>query len=225
MNSSTKETRSATEKYVFDTVFDSDGAILAERPKKKTSYNPEEVEALRLEAHAAGRREAEGEMAAALGRIGGQMAQVLSTLIEERTSIRAEAVELAVAVSKKLSGALLNLAPKDAVIELLSSIIEYLRDAPRIVVRAAPDLVAALKEDLGQLLSQAGFEGQLIVLPEPDLAAADCSIDWAKGGLEHNTEASVAIIDKAVENFLVAARLADEMADRDANTANQVIGK
>ncbi len=204
-----------TQKFSFDTVFSNEGDILQERPSVKHSYTPEEVEAVKLETFAAGRREADGEMAALLQVVGGQMATILSTLIEERTAIRGEAVELAAMISKKLSGALLKQAPEEAVVKLLGDAIDYLRDEPRIVVRVAPELAEALSTRLSEVVAHAGFDGQLVVMPETDLAGANCKIDWAKGGIEHDIGASVEAIDKSIQDFLVAARLVDEMTSNE----------
>jgi len=209
-----------TEKYSFDTVFTHDGGVLQERRKTKRSYTPDEVEALKMEAHIAGRTEAEGEMAGVLGAINMQVNEVLTTLIEERTSIRSEAVQLAAAVSKKLAGSLLDNAPQEAVVQLLEGAIDYLRDTPRLVVRVAPDLAEDLSSRLQEVVTHAGFEGQLVVMPEPGLAGPDCKIDWAKGGIEHDIGAAMAGIDKAIEEFLIAARLVDEIGgDTAAQTA------
>lgn len=200
-----------TEKYLFDTVFSNEGDVLQERATVKRNYSPEEVEILKQQAFASGRQEAEGKITALLQGIGGQFATILSTLIDERTAIRGEAVELAAAVSKKLAGALLERAPEEAVANLLGDAVDYLRDAPRIVVRVAPELVEDLTTRLSEVAVRAGFEGQLAVMPEPGLVGADCKIDWAKGGIEHDAGASHEAIDKSIQEFLVAARLVDEM--------------
>lgn len=209
------------EKYAFDTVFDEAGKILSERPKEKKSYLPQEVEAIRQQAFADGRAEAEGEIADALAHLNHQMAQLLGNLIDERTTIRAEAVALASAVSKKLAGSLLDEFSADALMALLEDSISFLRDEARIVVRVSPALTEEIEQRLGGALRQAGFEGQLIVMGDDDLRAADCKVDWAKGGLEHNSEATMAAIDKAVHEFLAAARQIDEMSHNHTVGAGQ----
>ena len=201
-----------SEKYSFDTVFSHDGDVVQERVKPKRNYTAEEVEVLKQESFAAGRQAAEGDIAATLQQLGAQLSLILSTLIEERTGIRSEAVQLAAAVSKKLAGSLLERAPQDAIAELLEGAIDYLRDTPRVVVRVAPDLAEDLTSRLMDIVTHAGFEGQLVVMPEPGLNGPDCKIDWAKGGIEHDIGKAMAGIDKAIDEFLVAARLVDEMS-------------
>ena len=61
----------AARPFTFDTVFDGDAVIVAPRPKR--AFTPEEVEAVRAEAFAAGERSAvartEAEAAAALAQV------------------------------------------------------------------------------------------------------------------------------------------------------------
>ena len=44
-----------------------------------------------------------------------------------------------------------------------------------------------------------GFEGRLVVLAEPDIAAGDCRIEWADGGIERDSAAIDAAIGEAVD--------------------------
>ncbi|HXW28667.1 MAG TPA: flagellar assembly protein FliH, partial [Xanthobacteraceae bacterium] len=49
-----------------------------------------------------------------------------------------------------------------------------------------------------------GFEGRLVVLAEPEIAAGDCRVEWADGGMVRDRAAVERSIDDAVNRYLGA---------------------
>jgi flagellar assembly protein FliH len=78
--------------------------------------------------------------------------------------------------------------------------------APHVVVRVNDALYAATREKLDDILHTSGFEGRLVVLAEPDIAAGDCRIEWADGGLTRDRAAAEAAITEAVNRYVAARR-------------------
>jgi flagellar assembly protein FliH len=49
------------------------------------------------------------------------------------------------------------------------------------------------------LAERAGFAGRLVVLGEDGIAAGDCRIEWADGGIVRDREKALAAIEAAIE--------------------------
>ena len=74
------------------------------------------------------------------------------------------------------------------------------------VVRVNEGLYARAKESLEDVARARGFEGRLVVLGEADLAAGDCRIEWADGGLVRDRTATEQAIIEAVERYVAVRR-------------------
>ena len=51
-----------------------------------------------------------------------------------------------------------------------------------------------------------GFAGRLVVLGEPNIAAGDCRIEWADGGVNREAGAADRVIGEAVARYITARR-------------------
>ena len=60
---------------------------------------------------------------------------------------------------------------------------------PRITVRAAPAVTEVLEPRLADIAHQEGYEGRVMVAPDPAMAAGDCRIEWRGGGAERSESA------------------------------------
>jgi flagellar assembly protein FliH len=122
------------------------------------------------------------------------------------TRIECEAVEVAVAVARKLSPALIAREPFAEIAALASECFRQLVTAPHIAVRVNDALYATAKERLEDIVRTRSFEGRLVVLAEPDIALGDCRIEWADGGINRDTAATEAAIAAAVDGYIGARR-------------------
>lgn len=116
------------------------------------------------------------DIAAALGGIAGRFAA-----IEAR--METEAVDVAVAVARKLCSALIAAEPLVDILALVGDCFKHLVATPHLVVRLNNDLYDAARERIETLARNSGFQGRLVVLAEPDVAGGDCKIEWADGGV------------------------------------------
>src|SRR6202012_4875395 len=89
------------------------------------------------------------------------------------TRLECEAVEVAVAVGRKLSPALIAREPFAEIAALARDWFPHLVTAPHIVVRVNDALYAIAKEKLEDIVRTRSFEGRLVVLAEPDIATGD----------------------------------------------------
>src|SRR5262249_6028801 len=136
-------------------------------------------------------------IAAALDALAGRLKTV-----EDR--FEAEAVEVAVAVARKLAPSLIARQPLAEIAALATECFNELLKAPHVVVRVNEGLYASARENLEDIARARGFEGRLVVLGEPDIPLGDCRIEWADGGLKRDRAATEAAITEAVERYVIA---------------------
>jgi flagellar assembly protein FliH len=126
--------------------------------------------------------------------------------VEARLEI--EAVEVAVAVARKLAPELIAAQPFAEIEALATECFRQLVSAPHISVRLPEDIYSDMKEKLEDLAQARGFQGRLAVLADAELKSGDCRIEWADGGINRDATAADAAITEVVTRY-VAARTAE----------------
>src|SRR6186713_1533772 len=125
-----------------------------------------------------------------------------------------EAVEVAVAVARKLCSELIVREPLGEIMALVSDCFSHLVATPHLVVRINDALYDAARENIERLARQNGFEGRLVILAEPDIATGDCRIEWADGGVVLERAAIAAKIDEMVGRYVASRDQAATQAMR-----------
>ncbi len=198
-------------KFLFDVDFaggaDRKQAIaLAEHARKLAEAEKAARQRGYEEAERDAKVEADRRIAAALERIAKDIAETNTTLMAIETRLECEAVEVAVAVARKLAPALIEREPFAEISALASDCFRQLVASPHIAVRINDGLYATAREKLDGIVRARGFEGRLVVLAEPDIAPGDCRIEWADGGINRDTAKADAAIGEAVAGYLRARR-------------------
>jgi flagellar assembly protein FliH len=155
---------------------------------------------------AAAKAEAEQRTTAALERIAAALDLLGRGLSGVEARLETEAVEVAVAVAKKLAPELIAREPLAEILALASDCFRHLVAAPHVVVRVNDQLLDSTREKLDHTTRAGGFEGRLVVLAEPDIALGDCRIEWADGGIKRDSAATQAMIDEAVGRYIAGRR-------------------
>ena len=150
--------------------------------------------------------ESDRRIAAALERIATAIVAGNCALTAIETRLESEAVEVAVAVGRKLAPALMAGEPFAEIAALASDCFRQLVATPHIAVRVNDTLYSATQEKLDEIVRSRGFEGRLVVLAESDIAPGDCRIEWADGGVNRDSAAADAEIGNAVAGYLAARR-------------------
>jgi flagellar assembly protein FliH len=150
--------------------------------------------------------ESDRRIATALERIATAIAAGNSALKAIETRLECEAVEVAVAVGRKLAPALMAREPFAEIAALAANCFRQLVATPHIAVRVNDTLYSTTQEKLDEIMRARGFEGRLVVLAESDIAPGDCRIEWADGGVNRDSAAADAEIGKAVTGYLSARR-------------------
>jgi flagellar assembly protein FliH len=156
----------------------------------------------------AAQREAKAESdrraALALEEIGIAIRGIASRFSGIEARMETEAVDVAVAVARKLCGELIAAEPLGEITALVSDCFSHLVSTPHLVVRINDALYEAAREKIERQATQSGFEGRLVILAEPDIATGDCRIEWADGGVVLERAAIEAKISELVGRYLAS---------------------
>lgn len=154
----------------------------------------------------AGQSEAKAEsdrrVALALEEIKIAMQGVASRFAGVEGRMETEAVEVAVAVGRKLCAELIAAEPLGEIMALVRDCFSHLVATPHLVVRINDSLYESAREKIERLARQSSFEGRLVILAEPEIASGDCRIEWADGGVVLERGAIDAKIDELVGRYM-----------------------
>lgn len=117
-----------------------------------------------------------------------------------------EAVDVAIAVARKLCSELIAAEQSAEIIALVRDCFRHLVATPHLVVRINDQLYDAVRSQIECMAKQSGFAGQLVILAEPDVATGDCKIEWADGGIVLERAAIDAKIDELVRGYMTTRK-------------------
>ena len=200
----------APAKFMFDTDFSA-----PDRARERTATTAEiaqMVAAAEARAHRdgyyAGQREAKAESdrraALALEEIKISVQAIAARFAGVEVRMETEAVDVAIAVARKLCGELVAAEPLGEIVGLIKDCFAHLVATPHLVVRINEELYEGARERFEQLARQSGFEGRLVILAEPEIATGDCRIEWADGGVVLERAAIDAKINELVGRYMAS---------------------
>ena len=199
----------APAKFLFDTDFAApdkarERALTAAEIAQKIASA--EARAYR-DGYEAAQREAKAESdrrsALALEEIGIAIKGIATRFSGIEARMETEAVDVAVAVARKLCNELMAREPLGEITALVSECFSHLVATPHLVVRINDQLYEAAREKIERQAAQSGFEGRLVILAEPEIATGDCRIEWADGGVVLERAAIEAKISELVGRYMV----------------------
>jgi flagellar assembly protein FliH len=152
------------------------------------------------------RADAAQRTTATLERIAVLLDELAKTLDAVEAKVETEAVEVAVAVGKKLAPELVAREPLAEISALATNCFRHLVATPHVAVRVNDALHAGTSAKLEEIVRRCGLDSRLVVLAEPDIAPGDCKIEWADGGVSRDQAAVTAAIDQAVARYVHARR-------------------
>lgn len=200
----------APAKFLFDTDF-----AAPDRTRERAATAAEiaekvaEAEARAYRAgYEAAQREAKAESdrrsALALEEIGIAIKAIASRFSGIEARMETEAVDVAVAVARKLCSELISREPLGEITALISDCFSHLVATPHLVVRINDQLYEVARANIERQATQSGFEGRLVILAEPGIATGDCRIEWADGGVVLERAAVEAKISELVGRYLAS---------------------
>ena len=203
----------APAKFMFNADFAASAVNPADRPITPAEHAAKlaeaEAEAFRkgfAAAEAEASAEARRRNTAALEHIAATTEALAKTLDAVEARLEAEAVEVAVAVGRKLATELITREPMTEIAGLATECFKQLVTTPHVVIRVNDSLHEFARDRINEIAQHRGFEGRLVVLAEPEIAPGDCRIEWADGGLNRDKAATDNVIAELVNRYLAARR-------------------
>jgi flagellar assembly protein FliH len=200
----------APAKFLFDTDF------AAPDRMRERAASPAEIAQKVAEAEARAHRngydaalreakvESDRRSAAALQEIGVAIKGIAARFSGIESRIETEAVDVAVAVARKLASELIAREPLDEITALVADCFAQLVSTPHLVVRINDSFYEAAQARIEALAKQSGFAGRLIILAEPSIPTGDCRIEWADGGVVLERAAIEAKINELVGRYIAS---------------------
>lgn len=142
------------------------------------------------------------QTAEALAHLAEQMPQVFQRQAEANDAHARDAAKVALAVMRKLFPATAEANAFEEVARVVEEVVGHLLDEPRIIVKVAEPLVAAVRERLEAVCQSQGFEGRVVVQADARLTAGDCKVEWTDGGAERDQARLMREIEETVEHAL-----------------------
>jgi flagellar assembly protein FliH len=224
---------------MFDYSFD-DGADEARQAKQEAelraaqqaeenappTFSEDEMDAARKESHALGRQEG---MSDAMASIEQQMSRTLDvvltripTVFEQHQSwvreMEADSLRLAATIMRKLAPELTRDAVLPEVEHVIHEAFQFLTEQPKVMIRVADTLEAPLADKVNLMASRVGYEGQVVLVGDPELAEDDCRISWQAGAVERSLGETWKQIDEIIHRAVGDDPNPDKAADEDAVT-------
>ncbi|MGB8609561.1 FliH/SctL family protein [Bradyrhizobium sp.] len=166
----------------------------------------------------AAQREAKAESdrrtALALEEIGVAIQGIAARFSAVEVRMETEAVDVAVAVARKLCSELIAGEPLGEIAGLVGDCFSHLVSTPHLVVRINDSLYESARERIERLAKQSGFEGRLVILAEPEIETGDCRIEWADGGVVLERAAIETKINELVGRYIASRNEAGAPAAR-----------
>jgi flagellar assembly protein FliH len=204
----------APAKFLFDTDFSAPDRMRERATPAEVAQKVAAAEARAYrDGYDAALREAKVEsdrrMALALETIGVAIKGIAARFSGIENRMETEAVDVAVAVARKLASELFAREPLGEVTALVSDCFTQLVSTPHIVVRINDTLYEAAHIHIEALAKQSGFAGRLVILAEPDIQTGDCRIEWADGGVVLERAAIEAKINELVGRYIASSHQAE----------------
>jgi flagellar assembly protein FliH len=198
-------------KFTFDREFlaDTDVVPNAVRARMRKNLTQDEIDAMCEKAHEEGKRDgsvaAADRTAAGVAALEKAVREALAASAAGIAAVREDAVQVAFAAAKKLARVAVAAFPEGEVEAALREAVRQAASEPRITLRAAPAVVAALEDRLAAISAEEGYDGRISAVADPAAKGSDCRIEWRGGGAERNLAAIEAGIESAIERRFVKA--------------------
>ncbi len=195
-------------KFNFDTEFRPEGDLIsnAARARQRKVMTQEELDHMLSRARETGMKMGQVRAAEATAAAVQQFCAIVQDSMartqNQIDAMRDEASALALVAAKKLAHVAVSQMPQGDVEEVLREAMHQAIAEPRIILRAAPHVVEAIKDRLEELSLDAGYEGRLVATADPAIDGADCRIEWRGGGAERSMQKLENAIEEVISRHL-----------------------
>lgn len=177
------------------------------------TYTVEEMEAAKADAYARGRQEGmddamagiEQQVARTLDAVFSRIAKVFQQHSEWTKQMEADAARLGIAVIGRLAPELAKDRELPEVEAVIREAFGFLTEQPKVMIRVAKELEEALSGQVELMASRVGYEGQVVLVGDPELPVDDCRVSWQAGAVERSLDDVWGQIEQITERVLAGA--------------------
>ena len=211
--------------FLFDDIFDeeyqekmrqaAEAERLAELEAQEhapPTYSQEEIDEAKETSYQLGRQEG---MSSAMASIEQQASISLENLLGKidelnqihhkwTAEIQRDAVRLSAAIMRKIAPELTRGSELPQIAHVINRAFQFLTEQPKVMIRVAAELEAPLRDKVHLMASRVGYEGDVVLVGDPELVATDCRVSWAAGAVEQALDDTWGEIDEIVERTLSA---------------------
>jgi len=212
-------------RFLFDDIFDEEyqeklrrAAEAARRAEEEAAanapptYTQEEVDEAKEASYQLGRQEG---MAAAMSGIEQQVAVALEGVLAEvgklkeahnkwASEMQRDAVRLSATIMRKLAPELTRGTELPQIEHVINQAFQFLTEQPKVMIRVATEIEEPLRDKVHLMASRVGYEGEVVLVGDPELVATDCRVSWAAGAVERSLDETWSEIDEMVERTISA---------------------
>lgn len=212
-------------RFLFDDIFDeeyqqklrraSEAARIAEEEAAANApptYTQEEVDDAKEASYQLGRQEG---MSAAMSGIEQQVAVALEGVLAEvgklkdahrkwTNEMQRDAVRLSATIMRKLAPELTRGTELPQIEHVINQAFQFLTEQPKVMIRVATEIEEPLRDKVQLMASRVGYEGEVVLVGDPELVATDCRVSWAAGAVERSLDETWHEIDAMVERTISA---------------------
>ena len=209
--------------FLFDYSFD-DGAdearLAAEEAERRAAeeaaanvaptFSVEELEAAKSEAYAKGRQEGmddamagiEQQVARTLDAVFSRVPKVFEQHKAWTKEMETDAARLGLAVIGRLAPELVKDKELPEVEAVIREAFGFLTEQPKVMIRVSKDLEESLADKVELMASRVGYEGQVVLVGDPELPVDDCRVSWQAGAVERSLDDIWGQIDQIVDRVV-----------------------
>jgi flagellar assembly protein FliH len=120
-------------------------------------------------------------------------------------SITEETIKFAHAIMKKLAPQLAQGSELPEIENAIKNALSFLNKQPKVTVQISNNLRQPLQEKILLMSSRTGFEGEIVLVDDPNIATGDCKLNWDSGEMERSISNTWKQIDSIIERVIVNA--------------------
>lgn len=212
-------------RFLFDDIFDeeyqqklrraAEAARLAEEESASNApptYTQEEVDDAKEASYQLGRQEG---MSAAMSGIEQQVAVALEGVLSQvgklkdahrkwTNEMQRDAIRLSATIMRKLAPELTRGTELPQIEHVINQAFQFLTEQPKVMIRVATEIEEPLRSKVQLMASRVGYEGEVVLVGDPELVATDCRVSWAAGAVERALDETWHEIDEMVERTISA---------------------
>lgn len=171
-----------------------DGELAEEEEMPPATFSEEELSLAREQAFEAGRqdgiRQAEEETQRLLATSMAALSDGLRACEQRQAEADENRLKSAIAVVLSVARKLLPETAKNTAFDEITGVVREclarIDEPVRVTVRVHSDAIEEVRSRAEEAASASAFEGKLVFVPDPRVAAGDCRVEWGDGGAERD---------------------------------------